>query len=97
VLAELLADERYHIEFNGYLSNHVKHALIALAGLGAPADRIQEYWDQYTSETPYGLQLQRAEKLSPEVSSSPLICITYCSLSGWSSMRCDGAVCPPLF
>ena len=41
----LLADETYHIEFQGYLSNHAKHAVVALHGLQAPPDLIQKYWD----------------------------------------------------
>jgi len=57
VAQELLSDAKYDIEFNGYLSNHAKHAVVALWGLGAPPERIQGYWDMYTTETPYGLSL----------------------------------------
>jgi hypothetical protein len=57
----LLSNADYHIEFQGYLTNHVKHAIVALAYLEAPRDRIQEYWDMYTAETPYGYTLEPAE------------------------------------
>ena len=53
----LLANRSYDIEFHGYLTNHVKHAMVALNGLEAPPSRLQDYWDQYTAETPYGLTL----------------------------------------
>lgn len=42
----LLADDSYHIEFNSYLTNHVKHAIVALHGLQAPPATIQRYWDK---------------------------------------------------
>ncbi|CAM9214500.1 unnamed protein product [Discosporangium mesarthrocarpum] len=64
VVESLLDDTQYHIEFNGYLSNHVKHAVIALAGLSAPPSRIRGYWDEYTKLTPYGLPLEPAEPLN---------------------------------
>lgn len=51
----LLSDRSYDIEFNGYLSNHVKHAVIALQRLQAPPERVEEYWDNYTKLTPYDL------------------------------------------
>eukprot|EP00039_Didymoeca_costata_P029590 m.25348 g.25348 ORF g.25348 m.25348 type:complete len:424 (+) comp7698_c0_seq2:154-1425(+) len=53
----LLADRQYEMEFHGFLTNHAKHAVIALAGLGASPARIEEYWNSYTSETPYGIRL----------------------------------------
>lgn len=66
---KLLADKTFFIEFEGYLSNHAKHAIVALDKLGAPASRIQEYWDTYTSLTPYHLELQKVptpwEKVQP--------------------------------
>jgi hypothetical protein len=55
---ELLNDRAYHIEFNGHLSNHVKHAVVALAGLGAPPQRIKAYYDTYAKLTPYGYGLE---------------------------------------
>lgn len=58
----LLNDKTYNIEFHGYLSNHVKHAIIALDKLDAPDERIQEYWNGYTQLTPYSLAL---DKLHP--------------------------------
>lgn len=58
VVARLLADQSYHIEFNGHLTNHVKHAVVALAGLGAPPERIQGYYDNYARMTTYGSGLE---------------------------------------
>ncbi|MGB0910776.1 MAG: questin oxidase family protein [Nitrospirales bacterium] len=54
VVETLLNDQSYHIEFNGFLTNHVKHAVIALYRLGASPERIQEYFDTYVRCTPYG-------------------------------------------
>ena len=54
VVETLLNDQSYHIEFNGFLTNHVKHAVIALNRLGASPQRIQEYYDTYVKCTPYG-------------------------------------------
>jgi Questin oxidase-like len=50
----LLDDRTYDIEFNGHLTNHAKHAVVALAGLGAPPQRIKEYYENYPKVTPYG-------------------------------------------
>lgn len=61
VAQALLSNNAYDIEFNGYLSNHAKHAIVALDKLGAPDERIQEYWDQYTTLTPYHLELHKVE------------------------------------
>jgi len=55
----LLVDKTLYIEFQGYLSNHVKHAIVALDKLEAPAERIQGYWDTYTKLTPYNLQVEK--------------------------------------
>ena len=46
VVAQLLSDRSKHIEFGGFLTNHVKHAVVALHGLDAPAGKIQHYWDE---------------------------------------------------
>ncbi len=54
----LLNDKRYDIEFNGHLSNHNKHAVIALWKLGADHDTIRNYYDTYANETPYGFALE---------------------------------------
>jgi hypothetical protein len=61
---ELLNDQTYHIEFNGHLTNHAKHAVIALAQLGASPQRIKSYYDNYAKLTPYGYGLEppRASK-----------------------------------
>jgi len=55
------SNRQFDIEFNSYLSNHAKHAVVALDRLGASAERAQEYWDAYTTETPYGLTLHKAQ------------------------------------
>jgi len=60
VVEALLNDQSYHIEFNGFLTNHVKHAVIALNRLGASPQRIQEYYDSYAKCTTYGYGLERA-------------------------------------
>ncbi|KAJ8612246.1 hypothetical protein CTAYLR_002886 [Chrysophaeum taylorii] len=67
----LLSNFQYDIEFNGYLSNHVKHAIIALAGLGAKDERIQEYWDEYTLETPYGIKLDPVSESARAIAAGP--------------------------
>ncbi|MBV4412913.1 questin oxidase family protein [Enterobacteriaceae bacterium YMB-R22] len=54
----LLADASHHIEFNGHLTNHNKHAVVALAGLNASAERIEAYYRQYAHETTYGFGLE---------------------------------------
>mgnify|MGYP001088546270 CR=1 FL=1 len=58
----LLDDRDYHIEFKhmefgGWLSNHAKHAVIALDRLGAPAERIADYYARYAAQT-YGYGLE---------------------------------------
>ncbi len=58
VIETLLNDQSYHIEFNVYLSNHVKHAVVALKGLGASSQRIKEYYDTYVKCTTYGYGLE---------------------------------------
>jgi Questin oxidase-like len=55
---QLLDDRTYDIEFNGHLTNHAKHAVVALAGLGAPPHRIKEYYENYAEMTPYGYGLE---------------------------------------
>jgi Questin oxidase-like len=60
LVEELLNDKSHHIEFNGHLTNHVKHAVVALAGLGAPPHRIKEYYDDYAELTSYGYGLEPA-------------------------------------
>ncbi len=54
---EMLGDKSFHIEFHGYLSNHAKHAVIALNGLGAPAEDIAAYVEEY-ARTTYGFGLE---------------------------------------
>ncbi|MCF6475143.1 questin oxidase family protein [Nonomuraea sp. MG754425] len=58
VIDELLDDRSYHIEFNGHLTNHAKHAVVALAGLGVPAGEIKAYYDAYAKLTSYGFGLE---------------------------------------
>ncbi|MEW9553341.1 questin oxidase family protein [Nonomuraea sp. NPDC050783] len=58
VIDALLDDRTYHIEFNGHLTNHAKHAVVALAGLGVPAADIKAYYDAYAKLTSYGFGLE---------------------------------------
>jgi hypothetical protein len=58
IFDELLNDQSYHIEFNGFLTNHSKHGVIALKRLGASAQRIKEYYDNYAKCTTYGFGLE---------------------------------------
>ncbi len=58
LMETLLNDQSYHIEFNGFLTNHVKHAVIALKRLEASPQRIQEYYDTYVKCTPYGYGME---------------------------------------
>lgn len=57
-VADLLEDRSYHIEFNGHLTNHAKHAVVALAGLGTPSDVIRDYYESYARLTSYGYPLE---------------------------------------
>lgn len=75
----LLSNRAFDIEFNGYLSNHVKHAVIALERLDAPEERLQEYWDMYTTLTPYNLPLHPVTE--------PYDSIKPCSKEEWTSLR----------
>jgi len=58
VVEQLLNDRTYHIEFNGHLTNHAKHAVVALAGLGINPQRIKAYYDSYAKMTSYGYGLE---------------------------------------
>jgi len=60
IIESLLNDDAYHIEFNGHLTNHVKHAVVALSGLGASASVIKAYYENYARLTPYGYGLEPA-------------------------------------
>ncbi|MEU5365695.1 questin oxidase family protein [Streptomyces sp. NPDC005925] len=62
VVERLLDDRTHHIEFNGHLTNHVKHAVVALAGLGVDPGRISEYHDNYVTLTPYGCAVEPARQ-----------------------------------
>jgi hypothetical protein len=57
---QLLSDQTYHIEFNGHLTNHAKHAVVALSGLGASPEKIKAYYDSYAKLTPYGYGWKRS-------------------------------------
>ncbi|MFC9996872.1 questin oxidase family protein [Nocardia sp. NPDC127526] len=57
-VADLLDDRSHHIEFNGHLTNHVKHAVVALAAIGAPEHIIRDYYKGYAELTPYGFPLE---------------------------------------
>lgn len=61
-IQSLLDDTSYHIEFNGHLTNHNKHAVVALSGLGASEKRIKSYYENYAKLTPYGFGLEPTKK-----------------------------------
>jgi hypothetical protein len=58
LMETLLNDQSYHIEFNGFLTNHAKQGIIALKGLEASSQRIKEYYDHYVNYTTYGFGLE---------------------------------------
>jgi hypothetical protein len=58
VFETLLNDPSYHIEFNGFLTNHAKQGVIALNGLEASTQRIKEYYEYYAKHTTYGFGLE---------------------------------------
>jgi hypothetical protein len=60
LIDELLDNRSYHIEFNGHLTNHVKHAVVVLAGLGVAPHDIKAYHDRYARRTSYGYGLEPA-------------------------------------
>lgn len=60
LVTRLLDDDTCHIEFNGFLTNHAKHAVVALAGLDTPDERIAQYYRGYVERTPYGFGLEPA-------------------------------------
>jgi hypothetical protein len=43
--------QEFHIEYNGYFTNHISQGLIALYRLGATAERLQEFYDHYLKAT----------------------------------------------
>jgi hypothetical protein len=65
--ADLLDDRSYHIEFNGHLTNHVKHAVVAMAAIGAPEPVIRGYYNDYVALTPYGYPLEPPRQSSQRV------------------------------
>lgn len=67
---QLLNDKTYDTEFNGHLTNHIKHAVIALDGLGIPSSRIQEYYENYATMTPYGMGLEVPRDIKHEINQS---------------------------
>jgi hypothetical protein len=58
VVEALLNDQSYHIEFNVFITNHVKQGVVALKGLEASTQRIKEYYDHYVKYTTYGFGLE---------------------------------------
>jgi hypothetical protein len=58
LMETLLNDQSHHIEFNGFLTNHIKHGVIALKRLEASPQRIKEYYDHYVKHTTYGFGLE---------------------------------------
>nr|BFD33317.1 hypothetical protein GTC16762_29350 [Pigmentibacter ruber] len=55
---DLLNDISNHIEFNGHLSNHNKHAVVALARLSADINLINKFYFEYIECTTYGCGLE---------------------------------------
>jgi hypothetical protein len=51
---------RYHIEYGGYLSNHLSHGLVALYKLGASEKLIQQFNEDYAINT--GGKLKNAKR-----------------------------------
>jgi len=41
--------KKYYIEYNGFLSNHICHAIFALYKLGATVEQIQRFVSQCTA------------------------------------------------
>lgn len=76
---QLLSNRAFDIEFNGYLSNHAKHAIIALERLNAPESRVQGYWDFYTRLTPYNLALHPVTE--------PYEQVKPCTREEWTNLR----------
>ena len=76
---QLLSNRAFDIEFNGYLSNHAKHATIALERLDAPESRLQEYWDFYTALTPYNLSLHPVTESYHDIQP--------CTRDEWNTLR----------
>ncbi len=62
LINDLLNDKSYHIEFNGHLTNHAKHAVIALAGLGQSPEKIKDYYQDHAKETAYGFGLEKPKR-----------------------------------
>jgi hypothetical protein len=79
ITKSLLAERTFDIEFHGYLSNHAKHAIIALDKLEAPTERIQGYWKEYTTLTPYNLELHKVDQEWDKVKP--------CSLEEWTDLK----------
>jgi 20S proteasome subunit beta 1 len=48
----------YHIEFNGFFTNHLMHGVVALVGLGAPDTKVLSFAEHYAT------QLEPASKKS---------------------------------
>ena len=67
---ELLDDRSHHIEFHGHLTNHVKHAMVALRGLHASDEWMKKYYHHYASKTPYGFPLEPARSSSIKITDS---------------------------
>ncbi len=67
IIETLLNDQSYHIEFNGFLTNHVKQGVVALKGLEASAQRIKEYYNHYAKYTTYGFGLEPPKTSEREI------------------------------
>lgn len=57
-LQTLLNDSKYHIEFNGHLTNHAKHAVVARYLLEVPINEIEDYYNNYCRLIPYNCHVE---------------------------------------
>jgi len=69
VVDQMLGEQSRHIEYNQYLTNHEKHAVIALEGLGVPGKVNQDWNKNYVEDNPYGLKLEPARKACGAINS----------------------------
>ena len=66
-IRKMLDDRSKHIEFRGFLTNHEKHAIIALHGLNASPEYIAEWVKGYETDNPYHARLEPARKSQGEI------------------------------
>ena len=49
---------RYHVEYGGFLSNHLQHGLVALSRLGAKEETIVQWLKHYKAHKILGNTLE---------------------------------------